>query len=71
MPEIKHVWYSTPTTKTTYTLQEKDPLYTVPIPDAARELNNQLEQNPLCAKRIGETSEFAVDNTNPDNNTEE
>ena len=64
MPEIKHVWYATKDTKTVYTLQAKDPQYTVPIPDVAKEKNINLEQNPLAAKRIGETTENNTDNGN-------
>ena len=64
MPEIKHVWYTTKDTKTVYTLQAKDPQYTVPIPDVAKEKNINLEQNPLAAKRIGETTENNTDNGN-------
>ena len=56
MPEIKHIWYDSKSTVTTYTLKEKDPLYTVPIPDEAIEKNIRLEQNPLCEKRVGVTS---------------
>ena len=69
MPEIKHVWYDTNSTKTTYTLKAKDPLYTVPIPDVAKEKNINLEQNPLCDKRIGETTDYTPEN--PDKDTEE
>ncbi len=70
MPEIKHVWYDSKNTVTTYTLKTKDPLYTVPVPDIAIEKNSNLEQNPVGEKRIGETSENTTEN-NPDNNTEE
>lgn len=55
MPEIKHVWYDSQTTVTTYTLQKNDLLYTVPIPDVAIEDNSYLVQNELCDKRIGVT----------------
>lgn len=70
MPEIKHVWYDTSNTKTTYTLQAKDPLYTVPIPDEAIEKNINLDQNPLGSKRIGDTTDNITD-SNPDKDTEE
>ena len=67
MPEIKHVWYDTNSTVTTYTLQAKDPLYTVPIPDVALEKNLNLEQNPVGSKRVGVTTDKTADN---DNNTD-
>ncbi len=67
MPEIKHVWYNSEGTVTTYTLQAKDPQYTVPIPDVAREKNINLEQNPLASKRIGVTTDNTIDTPeNPD-----
>ena len=58
MPEIKHIWY-TETGEGTYdtyeyTLQEKDLMYTIPIPDEAMQENSQLVQNELPEKRIGE-----------------
>ncbi|HCC87344.1 MAG TPA: RagB/SusD family nutrient uptake outer membrane protein [Prevotella sp.] len=64
MPEIKHVWYSTKDTKTVYTLQAKDPQYTVPIPETAIENNINLKQNPLASKRIGETTDNNTDTGN-------
>ena len=38
-----------------YTLEEKDPFYTLPFPEVAMESNNRLEQNPsaLASERIG------------------
>lgn len=56
MPEIKHVWYPSETSVTTYTLTEKDPLYTIPIPDVAIEKNANLEQNEVGPKRTGITT---------------
>ena len=40
----------------TYTLKEKDPLYTLPIPSEAIKNNIQLEQNASAyePKRVGE-----------------
>ncbi len=70
MPEIKHVWYDSNSTVTTYTLKEKDPLYTVPIPDNAIEKNSNLQQNPLGEKRVGDVTEKTTD-SNPNKDTEE
>lgn len=56
MPEIKHVWYDTQNTVTTYTLQKNDPMYTVPIPDVAIEDNGYLVQNEVGSKRVGVTT---------------
>lgn len=51
MPEIKHVWNDKDGVKREYVLTERDLMYTVPIPDEAREENPQLEQNELPGKR--------------------
>lgn len=51
MPAITHTWHNSSTESSTYRLEEKDPLYTVPIPDEALELNSSLVQNPLPGKR--------------------
>lgn len=47
MPEITHTWYPDQTSSLTYTLHEKDPSYTVPLPPEALEANASLQQNPL------------------------
>ncbi len=51
MPEITHVWNSDLNTASVYTLREKDPAYTLPLPHGAIEANNHLVQNPLASKR--------------------
>lgn len=51
MPEIKHVWHRKDES-VEYILNEKDLMYTVPIPDEAREENPQLVQNELPSGRI-------------------
>ena len=53
MPEIKHVWHTSATKSVEYTLNEKDLMYTVPIPDEALEENPQLVQNELPEIRQG------------------
>jgi len=53
MPSLKHTWYDQTGTGLTYTLDEKDPGYALPIPQAALELNSNLEQNQLHAAREG------------------
>lgn len=57
MPEIKHVWYDSESTMSTYTLNKNDLLYTVPIPKEATDLNSKLEQNELPEKRIPTTQD--------------
>ena len=57
MPEIKHTWHTNDGNKGyktfEYTLNEKDLMYTIPIPDEAIQENNRLEQNELPGKREG------------------
>ena len=57
MPEIKHTWYTSNGRDGydtfEYTLNEKDLMYTIPIPDEAIQENNRLEQNELPGKREG------------------
>lgn len=51
MPEIKHIWIPEEGSVLEFTLKEKDPGYTLPIPQESIKLNNGLEQNPLAPKR--------------------
>ena len=51
MPEITHVWHSSATVSYKYRLTKEDLMYTVPIPDEAKEENGQLLQNELPGKR--------------------
>ncbi len=51
MPAITHTWHNDETSSSTYTLQEGDLLYTVPIPDEALQSNSSLVQNELPDKR--------------------
>lgn len=57
MPAITHDWKVSDgeggKIVTRYTLQEKDPFYTLPIPEYIMEMNRALTQNPLPAKREG------------------
>ena len=53
MPEITHVWHGE-TESRVYRLQEKDLMYTVPIPDEAIQENGKLVQNELPGKRTYE-----------------
>lgn len=53
MPEIKHVWHVSKEKSVVYTLQEKDLMYTVPIPKEAMDENPKLEQNKLPDIRQG------------------
>lgn len=52
MPSITHTWYNEDGSSSTYTLQEGDLMYTVPIPDEALQSNSSLVQNELPSKRI-------------------
>lgn len=52
MPAITHTWHNDKTSSSTYTLQEGDLLYTVPIPDEALQSNSSLVQNELPGKRV-------------------
>ena len=54
MPEITHVWHESQTESRVYRLQEKDLMYTVPIPDEAIQENGKLVQNELPGKRTYE-----------------
>ena len=47
MPAIKHVWHERDRVSREYTLEEKDLMYTIPIPDEALQENAQLVQNEL------------------------
>ena len=51
MPAITHTWHDTESQSSSYTLQEGDLLYTIPIPDEALQSNSSLEQNELPGKR--------------------
>lgn len=53
MPSIEHVMIGENGGTTTYTLEERDPAYCVPLPDKALDHNENLIQNPLAARRIG------------------
>lgn len=53
MPEIKHRWNLDGSQWVEYTLKEKDPAYTLPIPESTRTKNSSLVQNPLAPKREG------------------
>lgn len=50
MPSIKHVW-NTGKGPTEYVLQEKDPSYTLPIPEVVMNKNRALVQNKLASPR--------------------
>ena len=47
MPAITHTWHVSATESHVYRLEEKDLMYTVPIPDEAMQENSQLVQNEL------------------------
>lgn len=53
MPEITHRWNVDGNQWVEYTLKEKDPAYTLPIPESTRTKNSSLVQNPLAPKREG------------------
>ena len=53
MPQIQHKWIADEGRTTTYTLSEKDPGYTVPIPQAVLDRNKKLVQNELAPDRQG------------------
>ena len=53
MPQIQHKWIADEGRATTYTLSEKDPGYTVPIPQAVLDRNKNLVQNELAPDRQG------------------
>lgn len=52
MPEIKHTWNADETDSKVYTLREKDPAYTLPLPPKTLEANTNLEQNPKGSERL-------------------
>ena len=51
MPSIIHEWKENGEVVHRYVLEEKDPFYTLPIPQNVMEANRQLVQNPLSAAR--------------------
>ena len=51
MPAITHVWHESEKESHVYRLEEKDPMYTVPIPDEAMQSNSKLEQNELLTTK--------------------
>ena len=54
MPAITHTWHNSSSQSSSYTLQEGDLLYTVPIPDEALQSNASLIQNELPGKRTAQ-----------------
>lgn len=48
MPEIKHEWEPSSSTRLVYTLTKEDAGYTMPLPPGALDLNKALEQNTLA-----------------------
>ena len=48
MKSIQHTWIGEPNSSISYTLEEKDRGYTLPLPKAALEQNKRLVQNPLA-----------------------
>lgn len=52
MPSVTHDWKVNGETFR-YTLEEKDPSYTLPVPEYIMEKNRALTQNPLAGKREG------------------
>ena len=53
MPRIEHKWIADEGKTTTYVLEENDPGYTVPIPQAVLDRNKKLVQNDLAPDRVG------------------
>lgn len=51
MPSITHEWKDQGQVTHLYVLGEKDPFYTLPIPQNVMEANRQLVQNPLSTTR--------------------
>ncbi len=51
MPEIRHIWSQDENTTLEYILNEKDAGYTIPLPEEALKINNELIQNPLAPER--------------------
>jgi hypothetical protein len=54
MPAITHTWHDSESQSSNYTLQERDLLYTIPIPDEALQSNASLVQNELPGKRTAQ-----------------
>ncbi|MBO4606434.1 MAG: RagB/SusD family nutrient uptake outer membrane protein [Prevotella sp.] len=54
MPRIEHTLIGESGTALRYVLEERDPSYCVPLPDNALEHNENLVQNPLANRRVGE-----------------
>ena len=54
MPAITHTWHDGESQSSSYTLQEGDLLYTIPIPDEAIQSNASLVQNELPGKRTAQ-----------------
>ncbi len=48
MKSMQHIWIGAPNSSISYTLEEKDHGYTLPLPQAALEQNKSLVQNPLA-----------------------
>ena len=51
MPSFSRTWKVGGVTVQTYQLQEKDPSYTLPIPQDVLDRNRNLEQNKLANPR--------------------
>lgn len=52
MPAFTHKWYDDSESTSSYSLEEGDLLYTVPLPDEALNMNSSLVQNELPGKRV-------------------
>ena len=53
MPSIEHILVSESGAQTRYVLEERDPMYCLPLPDNALEHNENLVQNKLANRREG------------------
>ena len=53
MPRLEHILVSESGAQTRYVLEERDPMYCVPLPGNALEHNENLMQNPLAERREG------------------
>lgn len=53
MPSIEHTWVDENGNRTTYTLEEQDPGYVVPLSQDVLDRNPRLEQNELAPDRTG------------------
>lgn len=61
MPRLKHVWYNSANQAEEYILEEKDPQYTMPLPNSSLEANPQLSQNELgTIPRVGNTISYGL-----------